>query len=109
MSTATWELLLGPFAALVLALVILFATFRLGLIIPKPMYDASEKRNEMLETESRELNALIREQTEALTASRVQNAELQGEVKGLATEVKRLTGETEKLSEEIQTLRNGSK
>ena len=105
MTTAMWDLALGPFAALFLSLLILYATFRLGIVVPGSFYEASEKRNAMLEVEAKELNGLIRTQTEALTDSRVQNAELAGEVKRLTGEVERLSGETQKLTEEIQTLR----
>lgn len=100
-----WELALGPFAALVLCLVILYATFRLNLIVPQPYYEASEKRNAVLEEESEKLNALVMEHARRLGDSRVLNAELKSEVKHLTNRVEELTRTVETLTQEIEKLR----
>lgn len=86
---------LGPAGALAGALLLLAALATGRYFVPKWVYESSEARNTLLETESAALNESVKQQT-------LQNTLLREEMAGLRVEVSHLR-------EEVATLRGGQR
>lgn len=93
MTNPGWQLLLGPAGALVLSIALVWLLLQSEMLVPGRFYRESEKRNEALEEENRDLHRSLSVLAEQAAAYREQLAAVTAELKAVREQLEEVRRE----------------